>query len=364
MGEQRQPITDRHVAVDGLSKTYPGAGRPAVDRVSFSLERGEMLALLGPSGCGKTTILRMIAGLVEPSGGRILIDGRDVSHIPVHRRAIGMVFQSYALFPHMNVAQNVAFGLEMRGVGRAEREERVRKALELVKLSGLEERRISQLSGGQQQRAAIARSLVIEPALLLLDEPLSNLDAKLRDEMRDEIRDIQARTRITTIFVTHDQAEALSMADRVGVMSNGLLEQVGAPREIFDRPRTEFVARFIGAGNFLSGRVSAPGTALVDGLGPIRFAGEAPPGAELTLMIRPHRFHLAKGAESEAGNVFTGTVAGMVYRGETLSLTVLAGPHALKVDLPTHAAQLPGKGDAIVLGVDPHDVTLLPAEVS
>jgi len=262
---RKAAMVDHHVEIEQLVKTYPGAQKPSVDRVSFSLPRGEMLALLGPSGCGKTTILRMIAGLIAPTSGAIRIDGRDVSAIPVHKRNMGMVFQSYALFPHMTVARNVSFGLEMRKVGKTEIEERVKKALDLVKLTGLGERKVSQLSGGQQQRAAIARSLVIEPELLLLDEPLSNLDAKLRDEMRDEIREIQARTGVTAIFVTHDQDEALSMADRLAVMSNGRLEQIGTPREIFDRPQTDFVATFIGAGNFFSGKVREPGVAEVRG---------------------------------------------------------------------------------------------------
>src|SRR5690606_15676855 len=195
----------KHVIVEQLAKTYPGSDAPSVDHVDFDLEKGEMLALLGPSGCGKTTILRMVAGLVAPSSGRILLNGKDMAQLPVHKRNMGMVFQAYALFPHMNVAENVAFGLEMRGVPKSERAARVERALDLVKLQGYGERRITQLSGGQQQRCAIARSLVIEPDLLLLDEPLSNLDAKLRDEMREEIRDIQARTGVTAIFVTHDQ---------------------------------------------------------------------------------------------------------------------------------------------------------------
>ncbi|BES83603.1 hypothetical protein PEC302107_06060 [Pectobacterium araliae] len=214
-------MSDFHVVVEDLVKTYPGAATPSVDRVSFSLPQGEMLALLGPSGCGKTTMLRMIAGLIAPDAGTISLNGRDISAIPVYQRNIGMVFQSYALFPHMTIAQNVAFGLDVRKVGKSERDSRVRKALDLVKLTGLGDRRVSQLSGGQQQRAAIARSLLIEPALLLFDEPLSNLDAKLRDEMRDEIRDIQRRTGVTAIFVTHDQDEALSMADRLVPVLSG-----------------------------------------------------------------------------------------------------------------------------------------------
>ncbi|CDN57462.1 Spermidine/putrescine ABC transporter ATPase subunit (plasmid) [Neorhizobium galegae bv. officinalis bv. officinalis str. HAMBI 1141] len=350
-------MADHHVVIDNLVKTYPGAQKPSVDHVSFSLPRGEMLALLGPSGCGKTTILRMIAGLIAPTSGAIRLEGKDVSSIAVYKRNMGMVFQAYALFPHMTVAQNISFGLEMRKVGRAEREERVRKALDLVKLTGLGDRKVSQLSGGQQQRAAIARSLVIEPELLLLDEPLSNLDAKLRDEMRDEIRDIQARTGVTAIFVTHDQDEALSMADRLAVMSAGRLEQVGTPREIFDRPQTEFVASFIGAGTFFEGQVAEPGLAVVEGLKSLRFVGEAPVGSTVKLMIRPHRLVLADSAGQP--NSFTGTVEHIVYRGQILTLNIRCGGRLLQADLPTHAGVLPEKGDEVTLAVAAQDVTLV-----
>ncbi|WP_320197630.1 ABC transporter ATP-binding protein [Agrobacterium sp. rho-13.3] len=354
-------MADHHVIIDNLVKTYPGAQKPSVDHVSFSLPRGEMLALLGPSGCGKTTILRMIAGLIDITSGAIRLDGTDVSSIPVYKRNLGMVFQAYALFPHMSVAQNISFGLEMRKVGRAEREERVKKAIDLVKLTGLGERKVSQLSGGQQQRAAIARSLVIEPKLLLLDEPLSNLDAKLRDEMRDEIRDIQARTGVTAIFVTHDQDEALSMADRLAVMSAGRLEQIGTPREIFDRPQTEFVASFIGAGTLFEGKVVEPGLALVDDLQTLRFVGDVPVGSRIKLMIRPHRLRLA---QNEGGpNTFKGTVEHIVYRGQILTLNVRCGGRLLQADLPTHAGSLPDKGSEVVLAVAPQDLTLI-GEVS
>ncbi|WP_113340592.1 ABC transporter ATP-binding protein [Rhizobium cremeum] len=355
-------MADHHVIIENLVKTYPGAQKPSVDHVSFSLPRGEMLALLGPSGCGKTTILRMIAGLIAPTSGTIRLDGRDVSSIPVYKRNMGMVFQAYALFPHMTVAENISFGLEMRKVGRAEREERVRKALDLVKLAGLGERKVSQLSGGQQQRAAIARSLVIEPELLLLDEPLSNLDAKLRDEMRDEIRDIQARTGVTSIFVTHDQDEALSMADRLAVMSAGKLEQIGTPLDIFDRPQTEFVASFIGGGTFFKGKVAGPGLAEVDGLPPIHFAGEAAVGSSIKLMVRPHRLLLA--GDTSQPNSFSGVVEHVVYRGQILTLSVRCGGRLLQADLPTHAGILPRKGDDVTLTVAPDDVTLIGREAA
>jgi len=351
-------MTDPHVQIDRLVKTYAGASKPSVDNISVSLPRGEMLALLGPSGCGKTTVLRMIAGLIAPTSGAILINGRDISAVPVYKRNMGMVFQAYALFPHMSIAENISFGLEMRGIPKAETEVRVRRALDLVKLSGLGERRVGQLSGGQQQRAAIARSLVIEPELLLLDEPLSNLDAKLRDEMRDEIRDIQERTGVTTIFVTHDQDEALSMADRLAVLSQGRLEQIGTPREIFDRPQTDFVASFIGAGNIVVGNVVEPGVADIQGLGRLQFVGGGRAGIPIRLMVRPHRFVLTNVAGNGV-NHFSGIVEHIVYRGEIVTLTARSGAAVLKADLPTHAGKLPEKGSRVTLAVAPEDVTVI-----
>ena len=238
----------------------------AVDRVSLSIEPGSMVALLGPSGCGKTTILRMIAGLVEPNAGEILLDDRSITHVPVHRRNIGMLFQNYALFPHLNVAENIAFGLETRGVKRVAAAERVVGALQLVQLPDYGDRMPGQLSGGQQQRVALARALVVEPALLLLDEPLGALDKALRESMQVELRSLQQRLGVTTIMVTHDQDEALTMADRIVIMRDGRIEQVGAPAEVYQRPVSRFVAGFLGASNFLRGRVviAANGGVLVE----------------------------------------------------------------------------------------------------
>ncbi|WP_126975017.1 ABC transporter ATP-binding protein [Frigidibacter oleivorans] len=351
-------MADPHIIVEDLVKTYPGAARPSVDHVSFALPRGEMLALLGPSGCGKTTILRMIAGLIDPTAGHIRLNGREISQIPVYRRNMGMVFQAYALFPHMTVAENVAFGLEMRNIPKSERAQKVARALDMVKLGGLGDRRVTQLSGGQQQRCAIARSLVIEPELLLLDEPLSNLDAKLRDEMRDEIRDIQRRTGVTAIFVTHDQDEALSMADRLAVMSAGRLEQIGTPRQIFDAPASEFVAGFIGAGNFFPGRISAPGLAEVEGIGTLAFDGAGTPGDAVKLMVRPHRLKLAQDA-APGPNRFAGQVEKVTYRGQILTLAVDVAGRRMLADMHTHAGALPQTGDRITLTVAPVDVTLI-----
>ena len=225
----------------------------AVDDVTITLAEGQVLSLLGPSGCGKTTTLRMIAGFEEPSSGQIIVKKRDVTRLAARRRGIGMVFQSYALFPHLSVAENVAFGLEMRGLARVERNARLARALTVVRMEGFADRKPRQLSGGQQQRVALARALVIEPNLLLLDEPLSALDLKLREEMRDEIHRIVRELGITTVFVTHDQGEALVLSDVVAVMNAGRVEQLASPRSIYKEPRTSFVARFIGNANVLAG---------------------------------------------------------------------------------------------------------------
>src|SRR4030088_598630 len=252
------------VRLKDLTKLF-GATR-AVDRVSLTIEPGSMVALLGPSGCGKTTTLRMIAGLAEPSAGEIFLDERSITRVPVHRRNIGMLFQNYALFPHMTVAENIAFGLETRGIKRAAAAERVAGALQLVQLPEYGDRMPAQLSGGQQQRVGVARALVVAPALLLLDEPLGALDKALRQSMQVELRALQRRLGFTTVMVTHDQDEALTMADRIVIMRDGHIEQVGAPAEVYQRPVSRFVAGFLGASNFLRGRVieRCNGTILVD----------------------------------------------------------------------------------------------------
>ena len=248
------------VRLEGIAKRFGTA--LAVDDLSLDVQPGEFVCLLGPSGCGKTTTMRIIAGFVEPDAGRVLINGEDVSRRHPNRRDIGMVYQHYALFPHMTVEDNVAFGLRMRRVPGEAAAERVRRILDLVGLGGLGARRPAQLSGGQQQRVALARAMVIEPTVLLLDEPLSNLDAKLRKRMQVELKTLQRTVGITTIHVTHDQEEALTLADRVAIMHHGRLEQIGAPRDVYARPRNVFVADFLGKANFLEGEVAdggAPG---------------------------------------------------------------------------------------------------------
>ncbi|MFT8244718.1 ATP-binding cassette domain-containing protein [Roseomonas sp. BN140053] len=275
-----------HLTLERLERRF-GSGAPAVDGVSLELPQGALLALLGPSGCGKTTTLRIIAGLERPDAGRVLVAGRDVSALPPHRRNMGVVFQSYALFPHMTALGNAAFGLEMRGVGRAERQARAREALEMVGLGGYAERKPRALSGGQQQRVALARALAIRPDLLLLDEPLSALDAKLREGVRDEIRALQQKLGTTAVFVTHDQTEALAMADLVAVMNRGRIEQIAAPEEVFERPATPFVATFVGRATRFAGTVEPGGVFRVGGLA-LPVPPDTPAGAA-EAFLRPHR---------------------------------------------------------------------------
>ncbi|WP_235035057.1 ABC transporter ATP-binding protein [Roseomonas sp. 18066] len=338
-----------HLRLDRLKRHYAGAPAPAVASISLDLPRGALLALLGPSGCGKTTTLRMIAGLEIPDDGKILVGGRDVSRLPPHKRQMGVVFQSYALFPHMTAAGNAAFGLEMQGVARADRARRAQAALEMVGLGALAERKPRQLSGGQQQRVALARALAIEPQLLLLDEPLSALDAKLREGVRDEIRALQQRLGTTTVFVTHDQTEALAMADLVAVMNGGRIEQLAAPEEIFERPATRFVATFVGRAARLSGQLE-PGGVLRCGGQALRSTATLPPGPA-EAYLRPHRVRLLEaGAAPPPGhdNLLEARLTRRIYTGETIALETetAAGPVTAELqagqdgpwrDLPTGA---------------------------
>ncbi|TNC16071.1 ABC transporter ATP-binding protein [Methylobacterium terricola] len=276
--------------LDGVTKRYGEA--TAVAGVDLDIRQGELVALLGPSGCGKTTTLRMVAGFIEPTAGRVVIGGRDVTRLPPYARDTGMVFQSYALFPHMSVADNVGFGLEMRKVGKAERDRRIAEALRLVRLDALADRLPRQLSGGQQQRVALARALVVSPAVFLLDEPLSNLDAKLRSEVGLEIRDLQTRLGLTTLMVTHDQDEALAMADRLVVMEHGRVLQVGSAEDLYERPANTFVAGFVGRCNLLGGtREGAEVFRLASGAAVPCAPGTAAPDGMLA--IRPERIEVA-----------------------------------------------------------------------
>ena len=307
------------IQISNLVKSF-GALR-AVDNVSLQIAPGELFFLLGPSGCGKTTLLRAIAGFHQPDAGTIRMGERDITHLPPHQRDTGMVFQSYALWPHMTVAENVAFGLEMRRIPRAETRRRVAEALERVHMADRAGTKPNQLSGGQQQRVALARALVIEPQCLLLDEPLSNLDAKLRLEMRAEIRRICKQAGLTAVYVTHDQKEALSVADRLAVLRNGVVEQIGTPAEVYRHPVNHFVAGFIGEGNFLDGRVAGAShdqVRLDTPLGPLVAAAAGQPpatGTAVTLCIRPEalRFDVPS---SGAPNTLRGRLLRTVYQGE------------------------------------------------
>jgi len=304
------------VRLDAVSKRY--GDHVAVRDISLDIAQGEFLVLLGPSGCGKTTTLRMIAGFIEPSGGRIFFGNRDVTELPPYRRNTGLVFQGYALFPHLSVFENVAFGLKMRKLAPAEVERRVQEALRLVRLEGLGERMPRQLSGGQQQRVALARALVIEPEILLLDEPLSNLDAKLRNEVRVEIRQLQRRLGLTTVMVTHDQEEALSVADRLAVMKDGEVQQIGSQRQLYNAPRNGFVADFIGRSNFFAGAVTAPARFRTESGLEIAVAGAA--SGERLLAVRPERIRL--GPANGGANAFCGTVEFVSYLGATTEYAV------------------------------------------
>jgi len=306
------------VELRGCTREY-GALR-AVDALDLAVLEGEFLSLLGPSGCGKTTTLNLIAGFVEPTAGRILIDGEDVTGRPPHLRGLGVVFQSYALFPHLTVFENVAFGLRERRVPAGAIAQRVKEALALVRLEGRERQRPAQLSGGMQQRVALARALVYRPRVLLLDEPLAALDKRLREEMRDELRAIQRAVGITTVFVTHDQAEALGLSDRIAVMQGGRIEQLGVPREIYERPATRFVADFIGASTMLRGRAASGELVTVTGGVALRVAvGRVlKVGAEVELAIRPERVRLAT---APGDNVVEAEIDALVYQGAQTELT-------------------------------------------
>ena len=296
----------------------------ALHEVSLAIRRGEFMTLLGPSGCGKTTLLNLVAGFFNPDGGRILIDDVLVNDVPTYKREIGMMFQNYALFPHMTVAANVAYGLKMRRLSREEMNRRVADALALVKLSGFEDRRPRQLSGGQQQRVALARALVINPKVLLLDEPFSALDKNLRASMQVELREIQRKLGVTTIFVTHDQSEALSLSDRIAVMSEGRVRQVGTPEEVYSRPNERFVASFVGDANVLRGRLErVEGADAIVEVGGVRvrvpagaLAGLALSGP-VDLFVRPEQLSVSESAEDRAS---TATIMAHVYQGGHIDL--------------------------------------------
>jgi putative spermidine/putrescine transport system ATP-binding protein len=351
-----------------VSKQYRDV--EAVRSLNLRIAEGEFFALLGPSGCGKTTTLRMVAGFIRPTSGAIYIQGQDVTALPPERRNVGIVFQNYAIFPHMNVYDNIAFGLRMRGVPPAEVSRRLTEALEQVGLLGYERRYQRELSGGEQQRVALARALVTHPRILLLDEPLSALDKKLREEMKYWIKDLQQRLGITTIYVTHDQSEALTMADRLAVMNRGVVEQVGAPREIYEHPRTRFVTEFIGESNLLPARVTTVGAG--EGAGEVlvqleRIQVAAPardgvrPGQAISLVVRPENVLLGPEAVSAVRNRIKAQLLSETYQGPMIRYTLRVSQHTVMVAVAPNlrGRQLGQVGETIDVGWDPASSTVL-----
>ncbi len=359
------------ITIDQLTKKF--GSNTALDEISFRIEPGELFFLLGPSGCGKTTLLRNIAGFYIPEGGRILFDREDVTQLPPHKRNTGMMFQSYALWPHMTVAKNVAFGLEERRVPKAEITQRVREALESVRMDAYAERKIAQLSGGQQQRVALARALVIRPRCLLLDEPLSNLDAKLRLEMRSEIRRVCKEFGLTAIYVTHDQKEALSISDRMAILEGGKIAQIGSPAEVYRRPVSRVVADFIGETNFLPGRVLGvqnegreeivvveTSEGIFRGVLP---EGEWKPqeGETVELSVRPEAWKIRRAAEADGSgtNGVRGRIGDSVYLGEVAQHALLGREVNLKIFELNPLTQGLSRDEEFLAWADEQDVVVL-----
>jgi len=358
-----EPLRKVKVEFENVSLAY-GRTRVLTD-VSIAIKPGEFFALLGPSGSGKSTLLRLLAGFLHPLSGSIRVAGEDVTRVPPWERDIGMVFQNYALWPHMTVRRNVAFGLEERRLPRTVIDRRVAAALELVGLSEYGERRPGQLSGGQQQRVALARTIAIEPKVLLLDEPLSNLDAKLREHMRVELLSLQRKLGITTIFVTHDQEEALSIADRVAVLDQGVIQQVGTPVELYDTPANRFIATFVGTINLLRGALVESGGRAVfhsETIGDIPLnLGTTAPGP-MAIAIRPHALQLAdRGGTADAGRTWLdGTVLAREFLGEFVRYNVRTGPAELTVDQPHYMGEAGfAPGAEVRVGINPAQVKLL-----
>ena len=339
------------VRMEGLSRHYGAI--VALDRLDLTLQPGELIALLGPSGCGKTTTLRLLAGLEDADSGHITVGGKDITHVSAAKRDMGMVFQAYSLFPHMTVRQNVAFGLRLRRIDAAKRDKRALEMLDLVGLSTQADRYPNQLSGGQQQRVALARALAIEPQVLLLDEPLSALDAKVRAQLRDEIRRIQLEVGITTLFVTHDQEEALAIADRVGVMREGHLEQLAPPIEVYSRPATSFVAEFVGLSNRMSGMVRG-GDVTVRGC-TLPLVERDTPDGEVVALVRPEAVTLASHASPESGPL-VGTVIAVTFLGATSRVTVDLGDTSVMAQLSTSDATALSAGSRVELTIRPDPV--------
>ncbi|MBW5484340.1 ABC transporter ATP-binding protein [Streptomyces bambusae] len=349
------------IRFESVSVAY--GGHTVLDSLDLTVEPGEVMALLGPSGSGKTTALRAVAGFVTPASGRVLIGGRDVTHLPPHKRGIGMVVQQYALFPHMRVKENVAFGLRAHRTPRSGIPGRVAEALEMTGMGAYAERYPRELSGGQQQRVAIARALAIRPGVLLLDEPLSALDAQLRSGMLAELARLHRELPdVSLLYVTHDQVEALTLADRIAVMDRARLQDCGTPQELYRTPRTEFTASFVGNANLLPVTVAERGAVFEGRTLTVGPAGQAPygiaPGATATLCVRPHLLALGEGP-----NALRGRITEVQWRGSTHRLYVEVAGHRIKADLP-ELRETPALGDEVTLHFEPRDAVLLTAGVS
>lgn len=351
------------LTIRGLAKTYLPNVR-AVKSIDLEIKSGEFVSLLGSSGCGKTTTLQMVAGFVTPSSGQVLLDGKDVTYLEPDKRDMGVVFQSYALFPHMTVAQNVRFGLEMRKLPTNQINERVAEALSMVRLEGLNDRYPSELSGGQRQRVAIARVLTIRPRVLLLDEPMSNLDAKLRGEMHVELRGLQRRLGITTILVTHDQVEAMTMSDRIAVMANGTIAELGTPQEVYDIPTTEFAFNFLGQSNIVNGMVlghDGNSTKVRVGSGTINIPLRTTrPSGEIRFFIRPERLVLS----SPESGIITGRVVTRLFLGSTWTYEIDSAFGRLRVIKVNTRGGQPAEGDIVGISWNEADMQSAPQELS
>jgi len=359
-----------YLTLENITKLFPSRGNVgevvAVQDVNLEIQKGELVTLLGPSGCGKTTTLRMIAGFEFPTSGRIVLDGQEINSLPPHQRDMSMVFQSYALFPHLTVYENVAYGLNVQRLSRKTIAERVGRVLDLVHLQGYGDRAPGQLSGGQQQRVALARALVMEPKVLLMDEPLSNLDAKLREEMRTEIRRIQRALNITSVYVTHDQIEAMTLSDRIVVMNEGVIEQVGTPMEIYRFPNSRFVANFIGRANFIDGAVLVQHNSKLT----IKSLGESitlsnvkrefREGEPVILIVRPEMIQIKK-----KGGLYQGIVRQAVYLGDMIEYAVdVGGVSILGTETDPHVTELFPEGESVTVDFAQDRVQVLPASKS
>src|SRR5262245_4216886 len=349
------------ISIRDVSKTF--ARTAALDTVSLEIASGEFITLLGPSGSGKTTLLLVLAGFIRPDSGEIRFGDHDVTLVPPHKRNIGMVFQNYALFPHMTVAGNLAYPLRLRGMARAEVAQRVARALDMVQLAGLGERQVEQLSGGQRQRVALARAIIFEPRILLMDEPLSALDKKLREQMQIEVRHLHQRLGMTTVYVTHDQREALTMSDRIAVINHGRLRQIDKPQDLYERPNDRFIAGFIGESHFLPVEVRG-GTAY---LGERALGLAEPPRHQATaqfLVLRPEKLKIIDASDGAGLNVFLGQVKEFVYQGESSLLYVsLADGQPIAIRQAAGSAdRAPLPGAPIRLGLAPADTIIVPSE--